>query len=69
MLAWGEIAYECFREHLGVTTEWEDVKPEVQAAWDVAAYGVRMSCANLITVEGGEPVNEEANSLEQDHGE
>lgn len=65
-IAWGEIAYECYREHSGgkslvsgaAIPEWNKLSPDIQAAWKASAQGVRQTCINLIGMEHGEPVNE-----------
>lgn len=59
-LAWGEIAYEAYRDASDGKSlvsgapipAWEDVDPRIQAAWEASAKAVRQSCINLIGQEG-----------------
>lgn len=72
-IAWGEIAYEGYRDRSGgkslvsgaAIPEWSGLSPEMQAAWNASAQGVRQTCINLIGVNHGEPVNEEARRLDE----
>ena len=59
-LAWGEIAYESYRDASGGKSlvsgapipAWTDMSPEIQSAWEASAQAVRQSCINLIGQEG-----------------
>lgn len=70
-LAWGEIAYESYREAAGGKSlatghpipPWDKLPVEIQVAWEVSAAAVRQTCANVLTQSFVEPVNEERGAI------
>ena len=59
-LAWGEIAYEAYRDASDGKSlvsgapipAWADLSPGIRSAWEASAQAVRQSCINLIGQEG-----------------
>ena len=65
-IAWGEIAYEGYREHShgkslvsgSPIPPWDELPVNIQEAWEESARCVRQTCVNLIDQTYDEPINE-----------